>query len=231
MWTPEIVMARLVEAADTVKYLRGDGPAACRSFWPEFQKLGMQLVDGHDKPVDVWSVVYDDAARADFLDRWSKDQRAPDGAISRLDECSTWLAEYVRDPLRRRIVLVWAHCRASGRSFETELRRLNVAKTTAYRRVTEVVERITRRLVNDRKVLRMPDERFLEREDAIGVQESHTLAPCVQIVAVPNQPYRTEPSRDLIATPEDAEAFAAWLADRNAKEARRRRKLGLEDAA
>jgi hypothetical protein len=43
--------------------------------------------------------------------------------------------------------------------------------------------------------------------------------------------YRTENSRDLIRSPEEADAFAEWLEQRNKIEAKRRRKLGMEDAA
>lgn len=220
MWTPEIVMARFKEAADVERRLpRVSGPRT-GSWWPAFD------YDNEDRA--GWT----DQDRADDRERWAGRRPVTAGELSRYSEVLDWTVAYVPEKMRR-MAWAWSFCQAiRGWSFVTACNRHGWKRTTAYSRLEKLWANLSKTLDNDRTLLRLPPDYASRQPTHEIVLEYETVnyrAPSAD--AVPNKPYRTEPSRDLIATPEDAEAFAAWLADRNAKEARRRRKLGLEDAA
>jgi hypothetical protein len=205
MWTPEIVKARFIEAAATEQFLRVDGPAVCRSFWPSF------LHDAEDR--EGW----DDQARADNAERWKG--RAPDGAIGRHAECLQWTAERIENEKTRKIVWALAFCRAHKRDFGALCRRKGWAKSTAYDRTNRIWDRLSYTFNNERLLLREPAAEWAGRETPIPALINATSGVAGEepstVKYTPG--YRTEPSRDLLTTPEAVADFIKMLARRNAR--------------
>lgn len=221
MWTPEIVRQRFVEAADVERRLpRVKGPTS-GSYWPgygfsEEERKGWTKQDQEED-----------------RQRWAERRAVTAAELSRYSEVVSWTIDYIATVNMRHLVWCFTFCQViPGRSFVAECNRRGWARSTAYARLERFWPSLANTLDKTAVPLRDASQHWHGHSGAVSATSEHKLAQIVPSAsAVPNKPYRTEPSRDLIATPEDAEQFAAWLADRNAKEAKRRRKLGLEDAA
>jgi hypothetical protein len=216
-YEPEVIRARFVEAAYTERFLSSAVAPTCKGYWPEF------IHDTADK--EGW----DDAAH---LDNAAKRMgRASTGAISRHQECLDWTRTIITDEMRRHVLWSWAFCKANGWDFGARCNRKGWARPTAYRRLNASIEAISYKLRMESLFVRLPDDKWLRHETPDMAPISSTLGNSDNAVpAIPNKPYRTEPSLDLIQTQEDADLFAAWLKKRNEREARRRAKLGMDEA-
>ena len=207
---PEVIRARFVEAASTERFLPSAlGPRA-RGYWPEF------FYDEEDK--SGW----DDAARLDNAERWKG--RASSGAISRHQECMDWTAAFI-DPDKPvtntmvKILWAWSFCRANGWDFGARCVRRGWARPTAYRRLTATIDAFSAKFAMEGFVVRLPDDKWLRHETPVVACVSGTMGPRDnQRAAIKlTKGYRTEPSRDLIQTQDDAETFAKFLERRNAR--------------
>lgn len=211
MWTPEIIRARFVEAANTEKYLSAPRMPIANGYWPEM------IYDHEDR--EGW----DQAARDDHMAIWQGKGTAKAAALSRHQECLEWTAGFIdeRRPLTCTMAHVlwdWARCRANGWDFGAKCVARGIARPTAYRRLTNIVGQITQRLNNDRVLLREPESKYLRQEEPSGVSIYGGLKNCASPHAIKfSKGYRTEKSRDLIQTPEDADTFSKFLERRNAK--------------
>jgi len=155
-WTPEIVLARFIEAADTEwRSPRARiGPQAAPAFWPEYvhtdadrrgwgRQPGHQLMPG-DNPLEEMS-------------RTKVPRVMPSAdAISRMDEVLAWGLEMLSHDERK---VLWAYSFAiiSGHSFSRWCRKNGVIRRTAYRRFNKALETISATLCKKDVFLRLPD--------------------------------------------------------------------------
>ena len=92
-WTPEIVFARFIEAADTEwRSPLTLGPHVAPAFWPDFQHTFAEMREWGDKRLKEH--------RAEF---WSERNRPTAAAISRMEEVLGWGIDLL-DARARRIV-------------------------------------------------------------------------------------------------------------------------------
>jgi hypothetical protein len=217
MWTPGIVLARYLEAADTERYLAAGGMGGGGGYWPAF------IHDEEDRKG------WDDAAKADNAEKLRG--RAPDGAVSRHSECLDWSIRFIDCEKRRHIVWAWAFCRANGWDFGAKCKKRGWARPTAYRRLTSSFEVIAAALGNDGVLLRLPADKWLRHREQDQAMNSATVGRNVAAEIKQIKPgYRTEVHRDLLTTPEAIADFADFLEKRNAREAKRRARLGMDAA-
>lgn len=215
-WTPGIVMARYIEAADTERFLPTGGMGN-GSYWPQF------IYDEEDRKG------WDDAAKTDNAEKFRG--RAPDGSISRHSECLDWTIRLIDCEQRRHIVWSWAFCRARGWDFGAKCRKRGWARPTAYRRLTSAFEAISANLGNGGVFLRLPAEKWLRHQEPVRAMDSATMEPRVAQGAKPIKPgFRTDPHHDLLTSPQAVADFTAFLEQRNAREAKRRARLGMDAA-
>lgn len=206
-WTPDIVKARFQEAADTERYLPRPRMGTGSGFWPLHQYTA------EDR--EGW----DDAARADNADLWARNRKLTREAISRHDECLVWSMTMLRNEAHRHVVWKWAFCQVNGRSFSEACQRRGWVRVTAYRRLQASFDLISAHLGTQRCLVRLPAPEWLLQEEPKSATYS------VRMGIGDDQPapikftpgYRTEKSRDLIQTQDDADTFAKFLERRNAK--------------
>lgn len=222
---PEIIRARFVEAAHTERFLPSAFSPAGKGYWPQF------FHDEEDKKG------WDDAARLDNAEKWKG--RASSGAISRHQECLEWTASRVGDDKRRHILWAWAFCRANGWDFGSRCVRRGWARPTAYRRLSATIEGLSRQFRMESVLVRLPDDKWVRHETPnLACVDGRMGRRDDQRATIKFTPgYRTEASRDLIQTQDDADTFAQFLERRNAEmrrvqalEAKRRQKLGMDAA-
>jgi hypothetical protein len=110
LWTAGEVEARLEEAAETLRRMRMHGiwPATYRSAWPEMLR-------------DYW-----DVWRFGRIEEDRPPLPSP-GAIDRMDKTLAWVAAFVREPHKRRVL--W--CRASRLSWRRIARMVGASHETA----------------------------------------------------------------------------------------------------
>lgn len=213
--TSRLITARFIEAADVERRLpRVSGPRT-GSWWPAF--------DFTSEDRAGWT----DQDRADDRERWSARRDITAGELSRYSEVVDWTVEHVPEKMRQ-MVWTWAFCQViPGWSFVTACNRHGWARSTAYSRLERLWDRLSVTFSNERKLLRYPDKYTDGQDSRPEACSGHTLAQFVpSAAAVPNKPYRTEPSADL----PEVRSFE-WAQRQAEIEAKRRRKLGLEDAA
>ena len=224
MWTAEVVRIRYVEAAGTERFLSALRLPTANGYWPEFH------YDAEDR------AGWDQAARDDHLAIWQGRGTAKADALSRHQECLTWTIERVTDPQRRRLVWSFAFCRAYKRDFGKLCKERGWVKTTAYNRLNRVWDHLAFNLNNDAVFLREAAPYWVGHETPRMACVSGTKGNRdAEISAIPFTPsFRTEPSRDLLVTPEGVADFTAHLDAVNKerrkfqeREAKRREKLGL----
>lgn len=202
MWDTEIVKARFVEAADTEKFLPRDRVGTASGFWPQF------LHDAEDRKG------WDDQARLDNATTWRG--RASAGALTRHQECLDWTIAHLKDEKRRHIIWAWAFCKATGRDFGAHCKKRGWVRQTAYRRLNDAIERITRQLSNSNCLLLMPHENYMrlfaQRPLESMQREETSVAPPMTTPAA----FISEKSTDLLKTPEAVLAFVEHLESVNA---------------
>lgn len=221
-WTPEIVRARFTEAADTERYLPRPLTASGRGYWPPF------IHDIEDQ------AGWDDAAKQDNAKRPAT--RAPAGAIGRHEECMRWSSERINDETRRHLVWGYARCQAFKMDFSKLCHRRGWKKSTAYDRLNKIWDRLSDEFCNERLVLQMPAEIWLDTDTPeIIVSAASSGEPRQIKPAIPFTPaFILERATDLIRTDNDVDNFAKFLSERNAlmrKEQARRRKLGMVETS
>jgi hypothetical protein len=149
-WTPEIVRARFVEAADTERFLPAPKIGSGGGYWPEF------IHDREDR--EGW----DDTARLENAARWKG--RAPLGAITRHAECLAWTASEMPDDRYRKLVWGFAFCRANKWDFGKLCDRKGWVKSTAYLRLDRTWQRLSLSFCKRNFLLRMPADRWVGHE-------------------------------------------------------------------
>lgn len=116
VWTPEMVQARLVEAARVVEAtVRRPGPSKSANLWPQI--------------VRDW---------ADIMDHKAEDQRVvrfiSRAQINRMEEALLWPGRYLKDePGAGRVLRSFLQARAFRRSFSHEIKAKGWSTGTAYR--------------------------------------------------------------------------------------------------
>ncbi|WP_031337056.1 hypothetical protein [Rhodopseudomonas sp. B29] len=216
MWTPEIVRQRFVEAADVERRLpRVRGPRA-GSFWPGYGFT--------EKERAGWT----EQDQAEDRQRWAERRAVTASELSRYSEVVGWTIDRIGTVEMRHLVWCFTFCQViPGRSFVSECNRRGWARSTAYARLERLWISLANTLGKAAVPLRAAGKSGDGQIIAGSAPSEHTLAQLVpSAAAVPNKPFRTEPSRDL----PEARDFE-WAQDQSERAARRRRKLGLEDAA
>jgi hypothetical protein len=217
-WTPEIVKSRMIEAAETERYLPRPRMGTGAGYWPLHQYTA------EDR--EGW----DEAAKADNADMWARNRKLTREAISRHDECLGWSITMLGNETHRHIVWKWAFCQANGWSFSESCKRKGWVRVTAYRRLTASFERISDELAKSMVLLRFPDPRFIDTET--GIQDNNSGRVNRNVADLPSaipftSSFRTEPSRDLLKTPEDVIQFSKHLARTNSDRAREQKRREL----
>jgi hypothetical protein len=210
MWTPETVKIRFVEAAGTERFLPALRKPTANGYWPEFVYL--------QEDREGW----DQQARDDHMEIWQGRGTAKADALTRYQECLSWTIERITDPERRRLVWGFAFCRAYKREFGKWCEKHGRAKSTAYNRLHRIWRSLSDDLNNDNILLREPSAYWVGHETPRELSNSHSVENCATgpaaNAAIKFTPsFRTEKSRDLIQTPEDADTFAKFLERRNAR--------------
>lgn len=225
MWTPDIVRARFIEAADTERRMPNPGGAGKSGFWPEYLHSFEDMAG--------WGT------RRLAEEREMRMRRVPPSAaaISRYFEVMKWTAELIGDERRRHIVWAWAHCQMAGKSFAEKCRREGWVKMTAYRRLGGIFQTISQKLINNRVLLSNPDEKWVLPKQANTATCSYTLATIDDDTpgAHPSfQIFDGDRPGHTLTSPQAVELFEKFLEKTNRrrrKEQQRRRKLGLEESA
>jgi hypothetical protein len=133
MWTPEIVQARFVEAAQTESRLPLGGGSQSSGYWPAYVHTFEDMNGWGTKRLAE--------------EREMRMKRIPPsaGAISRHTQVMEWTAELIDEDYRW---LMWgmANCIASERSFSAWCKDQGLVRMTAYRRIERIREAISRNL-------------------------------------------------------------------------------------
>tara|TARA_R110002167_G_scaffold42512_9_gene129142 strand:+ start:4293 stop:4904 length:612 start_codon:yes stop_codon:yes gene_type:complete len=140
-----MVRLRLIEAADTVRRSFGSSgaPSTKETWWPEINDSKEYARDGSD-------------------DRpYLKTRTRPDAAaLSRADEVSTWIAEYIGEDDSRFALTNWSMCILMGNhghSFDRWCKKNGINRRTANRRVRKAQQDISASLCKSGILLRAPD--------------------------------------------------------------------------
>jgi hypothetical protein len=217
MWTSEIVRIRFVEAAGTERFLSALRLPTANGYWPQFQ---------YDKEDEAG---WDQAAKDDHLSIWQGRGTAKADALSRYQECLSWTIERVTSPDRRRLIWGFAFCRAYKREFGKWCDKRGMAKSTAYNRLNRTWDHLSFNLNNDRVLLREAAQFWIGHETPLvaSICATDDFRPPAKL-GVPYKPsFRTEPSRDLLKTPEDVIQFSKHLARTNSDRAREQKRREL----
>lgn len=206
IWTPDVVKIRFVEAAATERFLPSIRTPKAFGYWPEF------IYDQDDR--DGW----DQQAKDDHLALWQGRGAARADALTRYQECLSWTIEHIQEPKRRQLVWAFAFCRANKWDFGKLCEKNGWVKSTAYDRLLRTWKQLSLSFHNNGLLLREPSAFWIGHETPVMASITHTMAPRAENLAIKfSRGYRTEKSRDLIRTPEDAEAFAKLLHKHNTK--------------
>lgn len=201
MWTPDIVKARFLEAADTEKLLPRPRVGNGAGFWPKHMYTQDDL--------DGW----DQVARVDNADSWARNRKLTREAISRHDECLDWTIKLLDNERHRHIVWRWAFCQVNGWSFSEACKRRGWVRVTAYKRLDASFEHIATQLRLKGAWVRMPAGDWDLHAAQDDVEEKPTLKKSAREMRHP--PFIAEKSVNTIKTAEAIEAFASYLDDVN----------------
>lgn len=136
-WTAEIVVYRLIRAADTMRRLPGGGlrPAGFRSAWPALR--------------DEWA---DQLARVGAEETRGRDRSrlAPPrpGEIDRMYQCMDWMV-HVDDPEHRKALMIYCRDKAHGWRFSRTCKKLGWNRRTAYNRKHKAAQQLAAVLNNN----------------------------------------------------------------------------------
>jgi hypothetical protein len=207
---------RFIEAAEVERRSPRErlGPSTKLGYWPEF-KATFEDMTG-------WG-----SARL-AEEREMRFRRLPpsSAAISRYEEVLlVWTAEYLETEYERRLVWYWAFSKAGGRSFSAICRKKGWSRDTANNRLKRLFARISAKVVNDPNSLsrngNIPDCTTLRTMGFI---------PCTLNELPETQSPRSWNDGSTSADQPDIRDFS-WAAKQAAREAKRRAKLKMDDAA
>lgn len=135
-WTPEIVVYRLIRAADTIRRLPGGGlkPAGFTNAWPALRdewadhlaRVGSEETRGRDRP------------------RLSPPRP---GEIDRMYQCMDWMV-HVRDADHRKTLMIYCRDKAHGWRFSRTCKKLGWNRRTAYNRKDKAAQEVAAALNN-----------------------------------------------------------------------------------
>ena len=167
-WTPEIVFARLIEAADIEWRLPPArlGPAAASGFWPDYTHSYADRVQWGPKRL------------AEEREMRAKRLHPSAAEISRWEEVSLgWVNDLIPTG-DRPLLRAYVRCIVTGRSFSAWCKKTGLNRRTAYRRIDRGLERLAATLGKSGAFLRLPDlsrvSQFL-KSDAIEGAGSEEL--------------------------------------------------------
>ncbi len=136
IWTSEIVIYRLIRAADTMGRLPGGRlrPAGFTSAWPVVR--------------DEWA---DQLARVGSEETRGRDRArlSPPrpGEIDRMYQCMDWMT-HVGDPEHRRALMIYCRDKAHGWRFSRTCKKLGWNRRTAYNRKDKAAQQVASALNN-----------------------------------------------------------------------------------
>lgn len=213
MWTAEDVRHRFVEAAEIERRMYVKGLSGGGNAWPSYR------FDEDD--MKGW----DDAAKLDHLEQWQGRKVTKSAEITLWEECFyLWTLQYIVQPSDRRRVWIWARCVACGPSFVSVCEKNGWVRRTEYARLERTFILLAETLCNKMWTLKEAGN-----TTACTKTESHRMqSAAVRDSARANSPrihppFRTEPHRDMLGSPEAVQAFSKHLAETN--EARRKARL------
>ena len=135
-WTSEIVVYRLIRAADTIRRLPGGGlkPAGFTNAWPALRdewadhlaRVGSEETRGRDRP------------------RLSPPRP---GEIDRMYQCMDWMV-HVRDADHRKALMIYCRDKAHGWRFSRTCKKLGWNRRTAYNRKDKAAQQVATMLNN-----------------------------------------------------------------------------------
>lgn len=141
----DMVRLRLIEAADTVSRSFGNrgAPSTKVTWWPETSDKSEYAPDGSvERP-------------------YQRSRSRPDAqALTRSDETTAWIAEFVADDQSRFALTNWSMCilmGSHGRSFVSWCEKNAINRRTANRRVRKAIQDIAASLCKSGILLRAPD--------------------------------------------------------------------------
>lgn len=216
MWTPDIVRSRFIEAADVERRSPRErlGPSTKLGYWPEFQATFEDMTGWGSKRLAE--------------EREMRFRRLPpsSAAISRYEEVLlVWTAEYLDTEYERKLVWFWAFSQSGGRSFSSVCRKKGWVRETAYHRLNRLFARISAKVVNEPNSLNrngnIPDCTTLP---LVG------LIPCTLDELPDTQSPRSWNDGSTSTDQPDMRDFS-WAAKQAEREAKRRAKLKMDDAA
>ena len=216
MWDAITVRDRFAEAAEVERRLPHErsGPSQKLGYWPEFQASFEERVGWGEKRLAE--------------ERELRFRRLPpsSAAISRYEQVlCVWTPEYLYNENERRLVWYWAFCASGGKSFAAVCRKKGWVRRTAYARLDRLFERVAGDLVNDRGML----SSISHLEDCTGFGSiasiSGTLANS-DLDDIPVSPRSWSDGPASVDQPEIRDF--TWAEKQAEREAKRRRKLGLE---
>jgi len=146
-WTPELVFARFIEAADTEWRSPREriGPRDAPAFWPEFQHTFADMVS------------WDSKRRKERSDEfWRTRNRPSAAAISRMEEALYWGLQGLTASQRK---MLWCRCFCliRGWHFNDWCEKNGVVRMTAYRWFNQALEAVTNNLNEECVPIRHPD--------------------------------------------------------------------------
>lgn len=213
--TEELIRARFMEAADVERRLpKVRGPRA-GSYWPGY---------GFDKEErEGWT----DEDTAEDRQRWAARRDVTAAELSRYAEVIGWTIDHIHHVEMRRLVWMWAACQViPGRSFVAACDRKGLVRSTAYARLERLWKRLDAEFRKTGLLLRFPlageGGQNSGSEAHIGVEYSQAAQ---SASAIPHTPYRAEQLSDL---PDERDL--SWAQRKWEREARHRKKLGLDAA-
>lgn len=140
LWGPELVMARLVEAARVILFTAG--PVGPRGFGSGFPR---ELAD---------AIGFDEEAEPD--PRTLRRKNVSARRMTLVEQASDWPIIYLRDhDGARRVLALFLACKAYRRSFGEAVKKRKWSRATAYRRRDEALRRIAEGLNSNRVPVRL----------------------------------------------------------------------------
>lgn len=216
MWTATIVRDRFAEAAATERRLPHEkaGPSEKMGFWPEFRATFEDMTGWGSKRLAE--------------ERELRFRRLPpsSAAISRWEEVlCVWTPDYLRDEKERRLVWYWAFCASGGKSFAAVCRKKGWVRRTAYARLDRLFERVAGDLVNDCRFLSDTSD----LQDCTGFGFNAFIAGTLNELSGEDIPVSPRSWSDgSISTDQPDIRDFTWAEKQAEREAKRRRRLGLE---
>ncbi len=153
IWTPETVLARLIEAAEVIAITtRRDGHKRLRTLWPEWQR--------------------------DYAGKMRKPRRTASPAeVARAEEAITWY-ELIEDQESRCALQFQVLSAATGVSFSKVCNKFGWKRTTVISRNSIELKRLSEKLCLDRVPMQDPDPRHLRQKGAKPAPINGTLEKC-----------------------------------------------------